>query len=194
MKQWEKEIFNRYLMGLTVTTPLNERQTKKLLSMFFKESAREAKQDGSYNLPLNHGDILLQQEKDGSKELTMEREEGATDQDIIWWYNLHEIERRLLDKIDIYHRTAMYMQYNSEGLSEKEAVNKLFKFRPKWGNPKDTRDSSGGDRPLPPTLMDRTNKYIIKRSESDSEGFKRDCLNSSSLNALIRREIKEGNL
>ena len=95
----------------------------------------------------------------------------------------------MLDKIDIYHRTAMYLQYKSEGLTEELAVEKLFKHRPRWGDPNDTKYSSGEDRPLPPILIDRVNRYITNRAVNGIEKFKEDCEQSSSFNALIRQEI-----
>ncbi|TET09710.1 MAG: hypothetical protein E3J83_01755 [Candidatus Atribacteria bacterium] len=194
MKQWGKDIFNKFWPGLADTAKIGERQAKKLVTDFLKDSIREAKQDGTFNLPLNYGNILLKEEKEGSKSLKPEREEGVTDKDILWYYNIHEVERRMLDKIDIFFRLALYEEYISNGLSKNEAVKKLFKFRPKWGNPRDTKHTSGYDRPLPPSLMDRVNRYIIKRSETDIGKFKLDCEQSSSLNALIRKEIKRENI
>lgn len=192
MKQWEKDIFNRHWPGLVAITGLGERLVQKLVADFLKESVRESKQDGTFYLPLNYGNILLKEEKEGSKSLVPEREEGVTDEDILWYYNMHEVERRVLDKIDIYHRLAMYEQYTSDGLIENQALKKLFKFRPRWGNPKDTKYATGDDRSLPPSLMDRVNRYIMKRSESDINKFKLDCEQLSSFNALIRKEIKRG--
>lgn len=194
MKQWEKDIFNEFWPGLADTTKIGERQAKKLVIDFLKESIREAKQDGTFDRPLNYGNILLKEEKEGSKSLKPEREEGVTDKDILWYYNIHEVKRRMLDKIDIFYRLAMYEEYASRGLSEKDAVKKLFKHRPKWGDPRDLKRGSGDDRPLPPSLMNRVNEYIIKRARDDIEKFKLDCEESSSFNALIRKEIRSGNI
>ncbi|HEY4662651.1 MAG TPA: hypothetical protein VIH07_03115 [Candidatus Humimicrobiaceae bacterium] len=194
MKQREKDIFNEFWPGLADTTKIGERRAKKLVLDFLKDSIRESKQAGTFNRPLNYGNILLKEEKEGSNSLKPEREEGVTDKDILWYYNMHEVERRILDKIDTFYRITLYEEYASRDLSEKDAVKKLFKHRPKWGDPLDLKRGSGDDKPLPPSLMNRVNEYILKRTRDDFEKFRSDCENSSSFNALIRREIRLGNI
>jgi hypothetical protein len=196
MNKFEKLFFDRYLPEILATLgTYNYRQAKKLVAEFLKFSIIETKKDGTFNRPLNYGGILIEKEKideETKKRLKSAREEGATNDDILWYWNLHEIDRRMLDKIDIYHRTAMYLQYKSDGLSDEQAIKKLFKHRPKWGEPSDTKYASSEDRPLPPELIDRVNRYIINRK--DIEIFKKECEKSSSFNALIRREIKKWNI
>ena len=195
MNRFEKEFCNKYWPGLAVTTGIGDRNAQKLVIAFLKASIIEAREDGTFNKPLNHGNTLIEKEKinNETKEwLKPAREDGVSNEDIIWYWNLHEIDRRMLDKIEIYFRTARYLQYKSDGLTEEQAIKKLFKYSPVWGDPYDIRYSSGEDRPLPPELIDRVNKYVINRT--DIEKFKKDCEQYSSLNALIRKEIKKGNI
>lgn len=56
-----------------------------------------------------------------------------------------------------------------------------------------TKGIKGDDRPLPYELKKRVNEYIGKRM-SDPIEYKRNIETSSSFNALIRKEIKSGNL
>jgi len=45
---------------------------------------------------------------------------------------------------------------------------------------------------LPFELKDRINIYTQKRSQTDPEKFKNEIAESSSFNALIRKEIRNG--
>ena len=68
------------------------------------------------------------------------------------------------------------------------------KYHPFFGDTNDSTHVSGDDRLLPEELKDRINKYIEKRMLNDPEEYKKDIENSSTFNALIRKEIREGNL
>jgi len=70
----------------------------------------------------------------------------------------------------------------------------LRKHRAIFGNPDDITDITGKDRPLPYELKDRINIYIENKSQKEPEQFKKDIEKSSSFNALIRKEIKKGNI
>jgi hypothetical protein len=48
--------------------------------------------------------------------------------------------------------------------------------------------------PLPEELKDRINIYIIKKSTIDREKYKKEIEGSSTLNALLRKKIKKGNI
>jgi hypothetical protein len=195
MNQLERNIFDKFLPEIAVMPGIGAKKAKELLATFLKESIRESKLDGTYNRPLNYGHILLNQEKsnrEAQRLIQIKKSEGVRDEDILWYWNLHEVERRILDKIDIFHRTALYFEYVSKGLSQDDAVKKMFKFRPKWGF--ESGPSSNNDKPLPPELMDRVNRYVIKRSGTNIDSFRLDCEKFTSFNALIRKEIHAGRL
>ena len=68
------------------------------------------------------------------------------------------------------------------------------KFHVIYGEPDDTTHTVGDDRPLPEELKDRINIYIIKRPSTDQDKYKKEIEESSTLNALLRKEIKIGNI
>jgi len=70
----------------------------------------------------------------------------------------------------------------------------VCKFQPVYGDPNDNSQSSGSDRPLPYELKDRINIYIQKRMGRGSDKYKREMEQSSSFNARVRKEIRNGNL
>jgi hypothetical protein len=47
---------------------------------------------------------------------------------------------------------------------------------------------------VPEELKDRINIYIIKKSTIDREKYKKEIEGSSTLNALLRKKIKKGNI
>ncbi len=68
------------------------------------------------------------------------------------------------------------------------------KNEPIYGDPADTRRSSGDDRPLPESIRGQVEAYVAMRRATDPDQFDRELVVSSSFNALIRREFKAGKL
>jgi hypothetical protein len=127
--------------------------------------------------------------------LEKRRKEGVTDEDIKWWMNRHELDRKMMIKVDELSRFALFKKLREEdGLDGDEAASKIRKSFPIFGDPDDTSITTGDDRPLPLELKERINVYIEKRAQSDHESFKKEIQESSSFNALIRREIQKGNI
>jgi len=140
----------------------------------------------------------LEKESDDEKirsVLEKKRKEGVRDQDIRWWFNMHDLERRILLKVDDVNRHSLFTKLRREdGLIEDEAAKRVRKSYPIFGDPDDTTHTSGEDRPLPYELKDRINRYVAKRMRTDPETFKKQMEESSSFNALIREEVKRGNI
>lgn len=173
--------------------PDAEETTENILDKVIEES----KGDGLYDLPINYGDLLLKREKiDDSvrKKFEQKRKEGVTDNDIRWWFNLNDIERRMMLKMDEFHRISSFTHELESGKSEEEADKTVRKYHPVFGDLKDETHGSGDNRPLPLELKDRINIYIEKRFKNDPQQYKIDIENSSTFNALIRKEIREGNI
>ena len=50
------------------------------------------------------------------------------------------------------------------------------------------------DTHLPPELKLRIDRYVESRSEMDPDAFRKELELSSTFNAMVRREIRKGNL
>jgi hypothetical protein len=177
------------MMGMTLT------QAKSTFHDLYKQAENEAKNEDSINLPMNLGDILLEKESidEGIKSmLAKRRKEGVRDEDIRWWMNRHELERKMMTKVDELTGVALLIKLKKDGCSKDEIAMRIKKSRPIYGDPDDTSTSTGDDRPLPFELKDRINIYLEKRSRSDPDSYKKEIENSTSFNALIRKEIKNG--
>ena len=177
------------MKGMTLT------QAKSTFRDMIKKAKEESLKEGTSKFPQNFGDILLEKESTNphfKSMLTKKRSEGVRDEDIRWWWNMHDLERRMMIEDDNWSGFALFLKLKEDGLSEEEAGKRVKKSRPIFGNPDDTSTSTGEDRPLPFEFKDRMNIYIQKRSQTDTEKLKNEIAESSSFNALIRKEIRKG--
>jgi len=146
----------------------------------------------------NAGDLVLAKEKNNEivhQVLEKKRREGVRDEDIRLWWNLSNLERMMMLKVDEFHRLSLHVKCcQDDSLSAEQATKQVRKFHPIYGNPEDTTHTQGDDRPIPEELKDRINIYIGKRFKNDPEKYKKDIEISSTFNALIRKEIKAGKI
>jgi hypothetical protein len=180
------------MMGMPIA------EAKSTFRDLYRQAESEAKAEGSISLPTNLGDLLLRDEgscPEAQSMLAKRRKEGVRDEDIRWWMNRHELDRKMMIKVDDISEFALYRKLRREDrLSAEEAARQVQKCFPIFGDPDDSSISSGDDRPLPFELKDRINLYIQERSQKDPAKYKEDMTRSTSFNALIRKEIKEGNV
>lgn len=195
----EQGLLELYSQMFATMSGIPKSEARKMAKGLLDQAIEESKKEGSYNLPPNFGDIILKKEKAGVnllKRLPEKRIEGVRDEDIRWWWNLNDIERRLMIKTDDINKTYLAKCFiENEGLSPEDAIKKVRKYHPFYGDPLNTTHvKKDDDRPLPYELKDRINIYIEKRARSDPEKYKREIELSSTFNALIRKEIKAGNI
>jgi hypothetical protein len=164
-----------------------------------KELLALAKQQASSdsNLPPDFGEVLIQREMsdDSTRQLlAKKRAEGVTDADIKWWWGLDKIERRMLIVFDDWFRMAAYKKHRAEGKSEEEALSLLSKSLPIFGDPEETKNLKGDDRPLPFELKERINRWVEVVLLNEPIGTSSEFQSTGSMNALIRSEIRAGRL
>jgi len=194
----DNELENQYvpifqdMMGMPIS------QAKSTFRDMLKQAKEESVKDRTSNLPQNFGDLLLEEESTNphfNSMLAKKRAEGVIDEDVRWFWNMHDLERRMMLKVDDMFQLSLFIKLTEEdGLSEKEAANQVKKFHPMYGDPDDPSQPISDDKVLPRELKDRVNRYIEKRGHTDKDEFKKEIEGSSSFNAFIRKEIKRGNL
>ncbi len=193
----EKELEAQYVPMFQEMMSMSLSQAKSNFRDIFKQIKEESVKDGTANLPQNFGDIMLEKESTDEKiksRLKKRRNEGVRDEDIKWWWNMHDLERLMMLKVDELYRFTLFMKLREDGINGEKAVKEVSKFNPMYGDPDDTSRVTGDDRLLPVELKDRVNRYIENKAQTDSEGFQKEIKKSSSFNALVRKEIREGNL
>ncbi len=107
---------------------------------------------------------------------------------------MHDLERRMMLKVDEQRRTTQYLRYRQAGLSKGEAGARVRTYYPTYGDPDDMPEASPRDNHLPPELKRRIDRYIQKRLEIDGNSLKEEMEASTTFNALVRKEIKNGKL
>jgi hypothetical protein len=193
----EKKLENLYVPMLETSMGMPPSQAKQTFREMLKKAKEDSQKEGGANLPNNFGDLLLEKEPNDEKIkriMAKKRAEGVRDEDIKWWWNMHELERRMMSKVDELAAFAMFLESRERGEEENIAALRVRKYHPFYGEPDDTSHASGNDRPLPYELKDRINIYIQKRAITDPKEYKGAIEKSSSFNSLIRSEIKNGNI
>lgn len=194
----EKQIEDRYIPMFLEIVGMSPSQAKSAFHDIIEEAKEESLKEDSADLPQNVGDFLL--EKEATDEtirsiLAVKRREGVRDQDIRWWFNMHDFERKILLKSDDVSTRSLFTKLRErDGLSEDEAAKEVRKRYPLFGDPDDTAYASGEDRPLPYELKGRIDNYVEKRIHTDPETFKKEIQGSSTFNAFIREEVKKGKI
>ena len=184
----ERQLEDQYVPMFKEMMKVTSSQAKNTLRDMLKQIKEESLKEGTANLPQNYGDDLIKKESTDEKTkaiLAKKREEGVRDDDIRWWWNIHDLERRMMLKVDELNRMAMFMDCVQKGMGEEAAAIKVRKYHPIYGDPEDTSHTYGEDRPLPHELKDRINIYIEKRMH-EPERYKKEIKESSTFNSLIR--------
>ena len=96
-------------------------------------------------------------------------------------------------KIDEFHRMSLFIHEVESGKTEEDADKAVRKYHPIFGDLKDETHGSGDNRPLPLELKDRINIFIEKQGIGNPE-FKKQIDSFTTFNALIRKEIRNGNI
>ena len=194
----EKHLRDQYLPIFQKMMGMSGAKAKGTFNDLYKKVSEDAVREGTIDLPPNLGDMLLEKESTDKKVKTVlakKRAEGVRGQNIRWWWNMHDLERRMISKVDEVFIYALFLKFTKEdGLTPEEANKKVWEIRPMFGNPADTGYAKGKNRPLPDELRQRVNAYMTKRAQKDPEGLKREVEKCSSFNAFARKEIKAGRL
>lgn len=194
----EKQLEETYLPMMAAMMGVSLSEAKSIFREMLRQAKEEGKTAGTLNLPLNFGDLCLEAETADEHTkafLAKKRAEGVRDEDIRWWGNMHDLERRSMLIWDNIMKIAVVKQLVDGGLSMEAAARKMNKQFPSYSpDPDVPSKATGEDRPLPVEIKDRVNSYVMARSQADPERFKRECEESSSFNALVRGEIRKGNL
>ncbi len=172
-------------------------EAKSLVKTSIQSAKEEARKAGTDKLPSNFGDLLLGRENTDAKlrsEFHNKRLEGVTDNDIRSYWNMNDIERRVLENMQQAMMYSTWKGARETGRTDIEAAVYARKFFPYYGDPQDTRVTSDDDRPLPIELLMRENVWYAKEMNRNPVEFNKRLQEYSSFNALMRAEIRAGRL
>lgn len=182
------ELYSDSLVGMGIPRP----DAKSTAQDWVDGAIRDAKSAGTYDLPAGIGSNVLQSTDPAVLEqLVRIRAEGVQDNDIAWWWNFSDVERRVLKHKDAHMRTMSFLQALDEGKSERQAADRVRRLWTIFGDDPEDRDSE--DRPLPDELRLRVQKWERLKNRS-ARLFEAEREEYSSLNAFVRSEIRNGKI
>lgn len=194
----QKRLESQYVAFFKESVSMPEEIAREIFKTFAEEQKEAARREGTDRLPDSFGNILLEREKTDEKvrnAFAPKRAEGVTDEDIAFWWNMHDLERRMVCKVDEMNRILLFEKLTqSSGVTKPEAARMVAKRFPIYGDPEHLVLETDNDRPLPFELKWRINRYISERSEADSDGFREEVELSTSLNAVLRKAVREKRL
>jgi hypothetical protein len=194
----EKRLEPQYISYFRESMGMPEEVAREIFKAMANEQKEAAGREGTDRLPELFGEILLDREKTDETvrdAFAPKRAEGVTDEDIAFWWNMHDLERRMICRVDEMNRILLFDKLMQDsGMPEAEAAQMVAKRYPIYGDPEHLVFGVDDDRPLPFELKWRINRYITEKTSADPDKFHEEAEASTSLNALLRRAVRQGEL
>ncbi len=194
----ERRLEPQYVSFFRESMSMPEEIAREIFKALAEEQKEAARREGTDRLPELFGEILLEREKTDEKvrnAFARKRAEGVTDEDIALWWNMHDLERRMICKVDEMNRILLFEKLvQDSGTTEQVAAQMVAKRFPIYGDPDHLVLETDDDRPLPFELKWRVNWYITERRKADPDGFREEAEASTSLNALLRKAVRQSEL
>jgi hypothetical protein len=194
----EKRLEPQYISFFQASMNMPEEVAREIFRSMVQEQKEAACREGTDRIPEGFGDMLVQREPIDEKvrdAFAPKRSDGVTDEDIALWWNMHDLERRLICKVDEMNRILLFDSLvHGDGVTEPEAARMVARHFPVYGDPNHLVLGTDDDRPLPFELKWRVNRYITERTAADPDKFHEEVESSTSLNAVLRRALSQGKI
>jgi len=194
----EKGLEPQYVSFFQESMNMPEEIAREIFKAFSQDLKDAAHREGTDQLPESFGEILLEREQTDEKvrnAFAPKRAEGVTDEDIAFWWNMHDLERRMICKVDEMNRILLFEKLvQSSSATEPEAARMVAKRFPIYGDPEHLILDTEDDRPLPFELKWRVNRFITEKTTTDPDEFREEVEASTSMNALLRTALRQGKL
>lgn len=191
-KKLKKELISLYS---TMLTPIIGAMAKTMVVNMVEKFEKDIKEAGLDNLPENYGVIVYEQiyKSDpgfNNNFIVKAISDGARKADIVHYYNLDCLERFMAEWSENTFRYSVFLSFkDNDKLSSDDAMKKVRMMFPMYGDPTDTSNTSGDDRPISPALRRRVDLY---RNMNGAYLIKELVNKFSSYNAFIRAQIEDG--
>ena len=170
-KQVEAELEELYSKACVSYSGQSISEARRTVREAIKGCKEQAQQEGTDKLPENFGTLLTTKSEElrdmGFTIVQNARADGACDEDIEEWWNLHDLQRRMV----IWHENALryanFLSLREDGLDADKAMVRVRAIFPMYGDPSDTTHTSGDDRPLRHELRGRVDRYRERYSPQE---------------------------
>jgi len=186
-------VYGNILVNLGIPQHLAKKGAKQII----REAKEYSRTSGTKNLnyewckKVRNGEV---KNEGWQKYFDIAGKEGVEESDFRWWWDLDDLERLALLRMDDYIHFSSYIGHRNNGMSEKEAASEVRKTHPYYGLPQADEIVQNEDVPLPWELRDRINIYIEHMAINHPEEYKKKFHSFETFNAHIRSVIREGGL
>jgi len=192
----DRKLEQQYVPFFQQSMGMPQEVAQEFFEALLKEVKEASLRDGTGNFPERFGELLLVQERRDQNIgdlFAPKRAEGVEDGDLVLWWNMHELERRMICRVDEMSRAILFEKLvQKDGLEQEDAARAVARRFPIFGDPEHMVFGTPEDRPLPYELKWRISRYMEERHATDGEQFKKEVEAASSLNALLRAAIRSG--
>lgn len=132
------------------------------------------------------------------------KDEGVTDDDIKWWWNLDDKQRDEIKQsnqqqilsANIYFSTTIGMSFKEVMCEVRKKFIVYHDFPIDHGHFEATKEQGFGpdDYALPWELSARVGKYVMEKALKDHLSFQEELKGFSTVNAFLRHKIKKGEI
>ncbi len=194
----ESRLQPQYISYFQESMNMPEEVARDIFEAFVKDQKEAAQREGTDRIPEFFGEILLEREQTDEQvknAFAPKRADGVSNEDIVAWWNMHDLERRMICKVDEMNRILLFEHLvRTDGITEPEAARMVAKRFPIYGDSEHLVLETADDRPLPFELKWRVNQYISERTQADPDTFHEEVEASTSMNAVLRKAVREGKL
>lgn len=174
-------------------------QARAMAAEFVEMAFQASKAEQTFDLPQDYGDRLIADEaRDPAARarLASRRQEGVRDEDLRWWWNRHDVQRRLAVVLDaVMKSAAVRFLHEQQKLPEAEVLRRLALLYPDYSDSLDDPNIGvDADAPLPIELKNRVSDYLAREAAGPEGRVPRLLKGKSSLNALLREELRAGKI
>jgi len=167
----ENKLFEIYVNHKINNVGMTKKEAESLVEEMLVQAKQKVKQSSEDKLLSNLGTLMLQNEKNDPTHVNLhiKRSEGVKDDDILWFWNMNPLERRMIEIDDELTKLVAFQNFVEKGMTDKEAVKKMRKYFVYYGDPRDIQHVQGEDRPIPPELKNRINIWVAKNYANKEE-------------------------
>jgi len=195
----EKEILLSYIGTYINTLKMDSGTAKKTAKSLIIIAKERAIREGIYDLPPDYWKEIFKMEQDNidndfTRYYKRARKDGVKDEDIIYLFETHPVERFILQETqNLINTNAFITAMEDKSKTFEEATEFVRKHFPTYGNPLIKFDYGGDeDSALPLEFIFKVNKNIF--SYPVNLKLKEELPRFSSFNAYIRFLARNDNL
>jgi hypothetical protein len=189
----EKELKEDYIAEF-IEFGFEPREAKKAVKMLLKKAWKEY---SKLQAPEMSGDKILEMEKTDEEVKTIlakKRNQGVRDDDLRWWWNMHDLEREMIELSGLFLRNASYRRLIRLGKTEDKAMDRVRKNFVCFSHSARLPSVDNEEPIVPIELTKRIDEYLERRDTDDPEQYRKDLEEMGTLTALVRKEIANGKL